>query len=100
MAVLVIPEFAMDLKEYAELIRRREQARVTAEKLKLQTSKAWRKYYDIERDISKANDELGLDRIFVEENFNVPPNTPVKKKGKRKLDEATVDAVQLKFDSE
>ena len=86
MAVLVIPEFAMDLKQYAELIKQRELARQTAERLKLQTKKAWKQYYDIERDISKANEELGIDRIFVEENFNVPPNTPVKKKpAKRKL---------------
>lgn len=98
----------MDLKQYAELIKQREQARIAAEKLKQQTKQAWRKYYDLERDISKANEELGIDRVFAEE-FNVPPNTPdqpVKKrlvdhiKKRIRLDEATAEATQLKFDSE
>ena len=106
MAVLVIPEFAMDLKQYAELIKQREQARLTAERLKLQTKKAWKRYYDIERDISKANEELGLADIM---EFNVPPNTPdapVKKrltdhiKKRIRLDSETSDAKQLSFDSE
>ena len=87
----------LTLKDYAALIKKREDLRATAERLKQGTKNAWRKFYDCEREISKANKILGIDRIFVEEHFNIP-DAPVKKEKKRKLDDPTPDATQLKFD--